>query len=423
VTPRGSAPGSPEAYVLGVGMTPFGRHLDRSLADLAGAAVREALDDAGAGPEAVQAVMVGNAVQGAMDGQHGIRGQLMLRGLPLGTVPVVNVENACASASSALHLAVAYVGSGMADVVLAVGAEKMVSPDRQRSLDAFSGSWDESVREETLAGLAVFGQATPVPDGVEELAARSVFMDIYASFARQHMARWGSTVEHFAAVAAKNHGHSVQNPRAQYRRPFTVEEVLGSRTIAWPLTLPMCSPVSDGAAAALICSPAAADRLGRRRAVRIRASVLGHGGAWTGTEPDEHVSPRTAQRLWETAGVGPGDVDVAEVHDATAVGEVQQIEHLGLVPRGEGGPAAERGETAIGGRIPVNPSGGLESRGHPIGATGLAQVHELVTQLRGEAGPRQVDGARLAVAENGGGLIGLEEAAVAMTVLEAPARR
>jgi acetyl-CoA acetyltransferase len=418
-----SASGSPETYVLGVGMTPFGRHLDRSLADLATAAVREALSDACVGYEAIQAVIVGNAVQGAMDGQHGIRGQLMLRELPLGTVPVVNVENACASASSALHLAVAYVGSGMADVVLAVGAEKMVSLDRQRSLDAFSGSWDESGREETLAGLAAFGRATPVPAGVEELAARSVFMDIYAAFARQHMALWGSTVEQFAAVSAKNHEHSVHNPRAQYRRPFTVEEVLAGRTIAWPLTLPMCSPVSDGAAAALICSPAAADRLGRGRAVRIRASVLGHGGGWTGAEPDEHVSARTAQRLWATAGVGPEDVDVAEVHDATAVGEVQQIEHLGLVPRGDGGPAAERGETRIGGRIPVNPSGGLESRGHPIGATGLAQVHELVTQLRGEAGPRQVEGARLAVAENGGGLIGLEEAAVAMTVLEAPARR
>jgi hypothetical protein len=253
--------------------------------------------------------MVGNAVQGAMDGQRDIRGQLMLRGLPLGTVPVVNVENACASASSALHLAVAYVGSGMADVVLAVGAEKMVSPDRQRSLDAFSGSWDESVRAETLGGLAVFGQGTPVPDGVEDLATRSVFMDAYASFARQHMARWGSTVEQFAAVAAKNHGHSVHNPRAQYRRPFTVEKVLGGRTIARPLTLPMCSPVSDGAAAALISLPAA-NRLGRRRAVRIRASVLGHGGAWTGAEPDEHVSPTDRRRLWETAGVGPGDVDL-----------------------------------------------------------------------------------------------------------------
>jgi acetyl-CoA acetyltransferase len=415
--------GSPEAYVLGVGMTVFGRHLDRSLSDLGVEAVRHALADAGVEPSAVQAVMVGNAVQGAMDGQHGIRGQLMLGGLPLGTVPVINVENACASASSALHLALAYVGSGMADVVLAVGAEKMVSADRQRSLAAFSGSWDETRRDETLAGLAAFGQATPVPGGVEELAARSVFMDVYAAFAREHMARWGSTVEQFAAVSAKNHEHSVHNPNAQYRRPFTVEEVLAGRTIAWPLTLPMCSPVSDGAAAAVVCSPAAAARLGRQRAVRILASVLGHGGGWSGAEPDDHVSRQTARRLWEAAGVGPEDVDVAEVHDATAVGEVQQTEHLGLVPRGDGGPAAERGETRLGGRIPVNPSGGLESRGHPIGATGLAQIHELVSQLRGEAGPRQVEGARLAVAENGGGLIGLEEAAVAMTVLEAPGRR
>jgi acetyl-CoA acyltransferase len=418
-----AAPGSPEAYVLGVGMTAFGRHLSRTLDDLAVEAVLGALDDAGAGPDAVQAVIVGNAVQGAMDGQHGIRGQLMLRGLPLDTVPVMNVENACASASSALHLAVAYVGSGMADAVLALGAEKMVSLDRQRSLDAFSGSWDEARREETVARLASFGSATPVPAGVEELPARSVFMDVYAAFARQHMARWGSTARQFAAVSAKNHEHSVHNPLAQYRRPFTVDEVLAARTIAWPLTRPMCAPVSDGAAAALVCSPAMADRLGRRRAVRIRATVLGHGGSWDGADPDGHVSPQTARRLWEMAGVAPGEVDVAEVHDATAVGEVQQIEHLGLVPRGDGGPAAERGETRIGGRIPVNPSGGLESRGHPIGATGLAQVHELVTQLRGEAGSRQVEGARLAVAENGGGLVGLEEAAVAMAVLEAPARR
>jgi acetyl-CoA acetyltransferase len=147
--------------------------------------------------------------------------------------------------------------------------------------------------------------------------------------------------------------------------------------------------------------------------------VLAHGGSWDGRDPAEHVSRQTAARLWERAGLGPSEVHVAEVHDATAVGEVQQVEHLGLVPPGEGGRAAQRGDTALGGRIPVNPSGGLESRGHPIGATGLAQVHELVTQLRGEAGARQVEGARIAVAENGGGLIGLEEAAVAMTVLEA----
>jgi acetyl-CoA acyltransferase len=409
-----------DAYVVGVGMTPFGRHLDRSLADLASTAVRAALVDADLEAADVGAVMAGNAVQGAIEGQHGIRGQLMLRDLPLGRVPVVNVENACASASTALHLAVAYVAAGAADVVLALGAEKMVTPDKERALAAFHGSWDAAASERTLAGLAAFGAGTPLPSDVEDPAGRSVFMDVYAAFAREHMARHASTREQFAAVAAKNHAHSVHNPLAQYRRAFTVDEVLAGRTVAWPLTLPMCSPVSDGAAAAVVCSPAVARRIGRGRAVRVRASVLAHGGTWDGRDPAEHVSRQTAVRLWERAGLGPSDVHVAEVHDATAVGEVQQVEHLGLVPPGEGGRAAQRGETALGGRIPVNPSGGLESRGHPIGATGLAQVHELVTQLRGEAGARQVEGARIAVAENGGGLIGLEEAAVAMTVLEAP---
>lgn len=407
-------------FIAGVGMTPFGRHPERSLAELATEAVRAALADAHVETADIGAVVVGNAVQGAIEGQHGIRGQLMLRDLPLGRVPVINVENACASASTALHLAVTYVAAGAADVVLAVGAEKMVTPDKERALAAFHGSWDVAATEHTLAGLAAFGAATPLPDDAPEPVAHSVFMDVYAAFARDHMARHGTTREQFAAVAAKNHAHSVHNPLAQYRRPFTVDEVLAGRTIAWPLTLPMCAPVSDGAAAAVVCSAAAARRLGRGRAVRVRASELAHGGSWDGRDPAEHVSRQTAHRLWARAGLSPSDVDVAEVHDATAVGEVQQVEHLGIVPPGEGGRAAQRGETALGGRIPVNPSGGLESRGHPIGATGLAQVHELVTQLRGEAGPRQVEGARIAVAENGGGLIGLEEAAVAMTVLEAP---
>lgn len=410
------------AYLLGAGMTSFGRHEDRSLADLGREAARAAADDAGVQLADIEAVMVGNAVQGVMEGQHGIRGQLMLRDLPLGTVPVVNVENACASASTALHLAVSYVLAGAADVVLALGAEKMISPDRQRSMAAFHGSWDVSRSDRSLADLAAFAAATPVPESADELDQRSVFMDIYAAFAREHMARWGTTREQFAAVSAKNHAHSVHNPLAQYQRPFSIEEVLASRTVAWPLTLPMCSPVSDGAAAVVVCSPAAARRIGTARAVRVRASVLAQGGGWDGREPSDHVSSRTAEQLWERAAVGPSDVDVAEVHDATAVGEVQQLEHLGLVERGQGGPAAEHGETRIGGRIPVNPSGGLESRGHPIGATGLAQLHELVAQLRGEAGSRQVEGARLAVAENGGGLVGLEEAAVSMTVLEGPAR-
>jgi acetyl-CoA acetyltransferase len=408
-----------KAGILGVGMTPFGRWTDVTLPDLARRAAREALDDAGIDPADVSVAVVGNAAQGAIDGQHGIRGQLMLRGLDLTDIPIVNVENACASASTALHVATAYVASGIADVALAVGAEKMVTADPRRSLDAFEGSWDRADRNGTRRRLADFAAATPVPDHAGAGSDHSVFMDVYAAFARDHMARYGTTVRQLAVVSAKNHAHSVANANAQFRRPFSVEQILTARPVVWPFTVPMCSAVSDGAAAAVIVSADVARRAGSCRAVGIRALEMAHGGGWTGEHIDDHVSRRAARRLWEKSGVDPRDVDVAEVHDATAIGEIQQIEHLGLVGPGEGGPAAERGRTSIGGDIPVNPSGGLESRGHPIGATGLAQVFELVTQLRGEAGSRQIDGARMAVAENGGGLIGLEEAAVSMVVLEA----
>jgi acetyl-CoA acyltransferase len=403
--------------IAGVGMTPFGRHLTRTLSSLAEEAARSALDDAGLSACDVDAVIVGNAVQGAIDGQHGIRGQLMLAAMDFGNVPIINVENACASASTAFHLAISYIGSGNADVVLAVGAEKMVTDDKNASLAAFHGSWDVASVDATLARLTDFGARTPVPGGAGGAGDHSVFMDVYAAFARDHMARYGTTRRMLAAVSAKNHRHSVHNEHAHYRTPFSIDDVLAAREIVWPLTLPMCSPVSDGAAAAVLCR---ADRAVGRRAVTIRASVLAHGGSWDGGNLDDHVSRRTAAKLWDQSGLGPQDVDVAEVHDATAVGEIQQAEHLGLFAPGEAGPAAERGESSIGGRLPVNPSGGLESRGHPIGATGLAQIYELVMQLRGEAGSRQVEGARIAVAENGGGLVGLEEAAIAMTVLEAP---
>lgn len=409
-----------KAYIFGVGMTPFGRWLDLSLAELARRAGAAALADAGLDESQVRVAVVGNAVQGAIDGQHGIRGQLMLRGMRLADIPIVNVENACASASTALHVATAYVASGVADVALAVGAEKMVTSDRARSLDAFEGSWERADRNGTLQRLAAFACSTPVPDGVDEGGSgHSVFMDVYAAFARDHMARYGTTVNQLAAVSAKNHMHSVSNPNAQFRRPFTAGQILAAPRVVWPFTVPMCSAVSDGAAAAVIVSADVARCVRSSRTVGIRALQLAHGGGWTGENLDDHVSRRAAQRLWEQAGVGPADVDVAEVHDATAMGEIQQIEHLGLVGPGEGGPAAEQGRTSIGGDIPVNPSGGLESRGHPIGATGLAQIFELVTQLRGEAGSRQVHGARIAVAENGGGLIGLEEAAISMILLEA----
>ncbi|MCA3130496.1 MAG: thiolase family protein [Rhodocyclaceae bacterium] len=404
-------------YVAGVSMTPFGRFLERSVKDLAEQAVREALADAGIGAEAVEAIFFANAAQGAVDGQHSVRGEIALREMPFGNVPVTNVDNACASASTALYLAAMQVRAGMADVVLAVGAEKMVIDDKARSFAIFNGSWDVHGVDATMAGLMRMGEGVPTPPEHESTGPRSVFMDVYQAFAKFHMRTFGTTPRQIAAVSAKNHNHSVHNPRAQYRRPYSVEEVMGARMVAWPITLPMCSPISDGAAAAVVCSEKALARLGRGRAVELRASVLAGGGRRAANDYRAEVSHVAARRAYEMAGVSPADVSVAEVHDATALGEIQQVENLMLCEFGEGGPMAERGETALGGRVPVNPSGGLECKGHPIGATGLGQVYELVTQLRGEAGSRQVPGAKVAVAENGGGLIGAESAACCVTIL------
>jgi acetyl-CoA acetyltransferase len=404
--------------ITGVGITKFGRQPEETVPSLAAQAASASILDAGVDPSDIDVVIFANSTQGAMDGQHGIRGQLALAGLDLGIVPIINVENACCSATTALHVATAYVRSGMARHALVVGSEVMTQAAPEAILGAFEGSWDVNHREESIARLADWGSGTTPPDDAVELASRTVFMDIYASFARDHMTRFGSTAEQFAAVSSKNHMHSVHNPNAQFQKAFTVEQILASKQVVWPLTVPMCSPVSDGAAAAVVST--LANAAAPNKAVIIRGIALGHGGSWDGKDPEQHVSHRTAVRAYQEAGLTPADVDVAEVHDATAVGEVQQIEHMGLVPYGDGGAAAERGDTALGGRIPVNPSGGLESRGHPIGATGMAQMHELVLQLRGDAGARQVERARIALAENSGGLVGVEEAAVAVTLLEAP---
>lgn len=406
-------------YITGVGMTPFGRHPQWSVKDLTRQAVTTALQDAGCSARQLQAAYFSNATQGHMEGQHMVRGQLALRAMGVEGIPVVNVENACASASTALHLAVQHVRSGAADIVLAVGAEKMWSEDKARMFAAFDGAWDVHDTEVGRARLLAMGEGVMPPPGSQSPRPYSVFMDIYAAMGRLHMDIFGTTQQQFAAVAAKNHAHSVHNPLAQYREALSVQQVLAAPPISYPLTLPMCSPVSDGAAAAIVCSAAGLKRLqgDARRAVRVLACVLQTGSEREAMDLENHLVRKASHRLYEQAGVAPQDVGVAEVHDATAIGEILQSELLGLVPPGQGGPAAERGDTSLGGSIPINPSGGLESKGHPIGATGLGQVFELVAQLRGEAGARQVSGARIALAENGGGLAGVEEAVACLTLL------
>lgn len=406
-------------YIAGVGMTLFGRHPQWSVKDLTRQAVTAALQDAGCDAGQLQAAYFSNATQGHMEGQHMVRGQLALRAMGVQGIPVVNVENACASASTALHLAVQHVRSGASDIVLAVGAEKMCINDKARMFAAFDGAWDVHDTQAGKERLLAMGHGIAPPPGSQSPRPYSLFMDVYAAMGRMHMREFGTTQQQFAAVAAKNHGHSVHNPLAQYREAMSVERVLAAAPISYPLTLPMCSPVSDGAAAAIVCNAAALQRLrgDARRAVRVLACVLQTGSERAASDLENHLVRKGVQRLYEQAGVSPKDVGVAEVHDATAIGEVLQSELLGLVPMGHGGPAAERGETSLGGRIPINPSGGLESKGHPIGATGLGQVFELVTQLRGEAGARQAPGVRIALAENGGGLAGIEEAVACLTLL------
>ncbi len=406
-------------FVIGVGMTRFGRWLDRSVKDLAREAVTMALADAGCEQRAIGAAFFANAAQSAVEGQYMIPGQLALRAMGFAGIPIVNVENACASASTAFYLACQHLRAGAADIVLAVGAEKMVTPDKERNLAVLNGAWDVHDVAQVVRNLARIGEGVAAPP-TEPSEARSVFMDVYASLAKQHMKRYGTTVRQLAAVAAKNHHHSVHNPYSQYRNDFSIDEVLAARSIAWPLTLPMCSPISDGAAAAILCSEEALGRFAAARPIAVRACILQSGSDRGAHDLDRHISLLAAKKAYDEAGVGPGEMSVAEVHDASAMGEIIQTENLGLCTPGDGGPVAERGETSLGGRIPVNPSGGLESKGHPIGATGLGQIFELVTQLRHAAGPRQVEGARFAVAENGGGFHGYEEAAACVTILGRP---
>lgn len=406
-------------YVVGVGMTPFGKHLDKTIKGLAASATSMALNDAGCSGKDVQAAFFANSTQGHMEGQDMIRGQIALRSMGIQGIPVVNVENACASASSAFHLAVNYVNSGAAEVALAVGVEKMFSADKALMFSVFDGAWDvhESANNRELL-LKMGGGITP-PEGTTSSKPYSVFMDIYAAMGRMHMREFGTTQRQFAAVSAKNHRHSVNNPLAQYRDAYTIEQILAAPPITYPLTLPMCSPISDGAAAAIVCNEAGLKRLNlaQGRAISVLATVMQMGSDREATDLEHHVVRLASRKAYELAGVGPADISVAEVHDATAIGEIIQSEVLGFCPIGEGGRLAEAGETAIGGRIPINPSGGLESKGHPVGATGLAQIFELVTQLRREAGGRQVAGARVALAENGGGLYSVEEAVACITIL------
>ena len=406
-------------YVIGVGMTPFGRHLEHSLKHLAGQAVTKALQDAGIKHDDIQEIHFGNCVQGYMDGQHMIRGHSIFLEQGFQGIPIFNLESGCASGSMAFHSAVRALLSEQADIVLAVGAEKMVSDDKARMFAAFNSAWDVARTDWQMEQIAALWHGFDAPPGTTSTRPYSPFMDVYKGEFFNHVREYGITQRQVAAICAKNHRHSASNPNAQFRVPYTIEEVLAAPPITYPLTLPMCAPISDGAAAAVLCNEKALARLAsfRRRAIRILGSVTASGMERGPADLQQHVVARAARKLYEQTGIGPDLVDVAELHDATAVGELIETENLGFCPPGGGGELAEKGDTAVGGRIPINTSGGLESRGHPIAATGLAQIHDLVLQLRGEAGGMQVNNARIALQCNVGGFWGIEEASTHVALL------
>lgn len=414
--------------VIGGAVTKFGKQPDRNMKSLAADAVTGAIKDAGIAPKDIGGAWVGNCVQGIFDGQEMIRGQIVLHTMGIYGIPIVNVENACASSATALNAAWAQVALGEIEVALVLGMEKMFSKDKAKSFKIFTAAMDveqlSSVTEAVQKDEEKIDQERRDSGEKEKkkTGERSIFMDFYARGARAHMKEYGTTQRQLAVIASKNHFHSSMNPLAQYQRKFTVEEVLNDVEVAYPLTRPMCSPIGDGAAASIICSEEYAKKIGAENTAEIAACLLTSGQPLIADSDDEESSGALtilARKAYERAGLGPDDIDVAEVHDATAFGEISSTEALLFCPKGEGGPFAEAGHTTLGGRIPVNVSGGLESQGHPIGATGIRQVVELFWHLTGRAGERQVEGARIGLAQNAGGSAPKGSGALSVTILKA----
>ena len=375
-------------------MNRFGKYMDKSLKELCYEPIWDAIRESQVDPHDIDIVFVGNAYGGILQGQESVRGQGIMREAGITGIPIINVENACASGSTAFYLAHRAVASGQAKLALAVGVEKLFCGDTATSLKALATSTD----------VAVEGQMG------------MVFSGIYAMRFRSHMEKYGITQEQLAQVAAKNHYHGSLNPHSQYQKPKTVEEILGSRMIADPITLLMCCPLGDGAAACLIGDREMARRMGKRP-VKVASSVLGSfdiSGRQTLS-----IANRVAKKAYEEAGVTARDIQVAEVHDAVAPIELYLYEELGFCEAGQSGRMMDERATWYDGRLPVNTSGGLTAKGHPAGATGIAQVAEIAWQMRGEAGKRQMPTPpRVGMTENGGGNMAGETAVVAVNILK-----
>jgi len=385
-----------EVAVIGVGMTKFGKFMGTSLKDLGRMACLAALKDANISPKEVQVGYCGNAVSGVMTGQTMVLGQLIMRDLGIVGIPITNIENACSSGSSAFREGWIAVASGLYDVALVVGVEKLYASDTGKTVQALAGASDVEVE----GGLGL------------------IMPGVWAMRANKHMEKYGTTIDQLAKVSVKNHKNGCLNPNSQYQKECTLEEVHKARMICDPLTVLHCSPIGDGAAAAVLCSKERAARY-TSKPILIAASVL-----TTGTYDilrditSNELERRAAKEAYELAGIGPGDISLAEVHDCFTIAEFLRCESLGLCPEGEYGQWIDRGWTEIGGRLPVNPSGGLLAKGHPVGATGVAQVAEVVWHLRGEAGKRQVQNAKVGLTHCSGGAIMGDTAACTVQILK-----
>jgi acetyl-CoA acyltransferase len=383
-----------DVYVAGVGMTPFGKFAAASLRSLGRASALAALEDAGLSPRDIEVVACGSARSGMLQGRESGVGQLVGWELGIREVPVYNVKAYCSSGSTALNIAYMAVAGGFHDVALVVGVEKMSGrPEKGRPI--------------TSDGLELEGDLGFTPPA------------FFAAAARRHMKQYGTTRDQLAMVAVKNRAMAALNPVAQYRAPITIDDVKASRRVAFPLNLLDCCPTGDGAAAAVILSEDARSRLADpRRAVKIAASVV-RTGLYEQIKDITtfELDVRSCAIAYEQAGLGPREVNVAEVHDAFTITELIHCEDLGFVERGTAGKAVEAGELSLGGRLPVSTSGGLLTKGHPLGATGLAQIVELTQQLRGESGQRQVEGAKVGLAHLNGGFMDGDLATSTITIL------
>jgi acetyl-CoA acetyltransferase len=390
-----------EVAIIGVGAHATGQFTEKSLKDIAYPAIWNALEDAGVQPADVNVAYVGNSLGGLLTGQEGVRGQVLLQHSGITGIPIINVENACASAATALRGAWLEVASGAADVALAVGAEKMFVGDSARSIGALSA--------------------------VSELDLSQMGMQFTTSYAihpkinlKARMAEYGWTIEDFAKPAVKNSSNGALNPLAQHRRALTIEQVVQSRVVVDPLTLYMCSSISDGAAAAVVCTLDAAKKFTGKKPIRIATCTLRSGVYRLPNDERLDTAETTALAAYEEAGIGPDELEAIELHDAMAPAELMLYERLGLCDPGDGPKLIDDGVTTLSGRVPVNPSGGLCSRGHPVGATGLLQIAELVWQMRGQAGARQIEKRpRVTMAQNQGGLLlGQDSAVYCCTILK-----